>query len=109
MRSRLIEAWFRLTAFFRRRRLERDLDDELAFHIAMRQADVVAARGSAQEASREARRQFGNVTAVKERMREMWMFPSAESIWQDIAYATRSLRRQPGFTAVVLLVLAAAI
>ena len=109
MRSRLIEAWFRLRASFRRRRLERDLDDEIAFHIAMRQDAVAAARASTPDANREAHRRFGSVTGVKERMREMWTFPSVESIWQDAVYATRSLRRQPGFTAVVLLVLGAAI
>jgi len=109
MRSRLIEAWFRLRASFRRRRLERDLDDEIAFHIAMRQDAVAAARASTPDANREAHRQFGSVTGVKERMREMWTFPSVESIWQDAVYATRRLRRQPGFTAVVLLVLGAAI
>jgi hypothetical protein len=39
---KLIETWYRVTASFRRRRLEQDLDNEVAFHIAMRQAYATA-------------------------------------------------------------------
>ena len=109
MWSRLIEAWYRLTASLRRRRLDRDLDDEVAFHLAMRQASYTEHGASATDARREAVKRFGNPTALKERMRDMRTFPSFESIRQDVRYAVRSLRRQPGFTAVVVLVLAAVI
>ena len=87
MWSRLIEAWYRVTASFRRRRLERDLDDEVAFHLAMRQADVAHDGESGVEPGREAARRFGNVTALKEQMRDMWTFP------RSTASGRTSLRR----------------
>ena len=105
MVSSLIELWYRVTATFRRRRLERDLDDEVAFHLAMRHADTVAGGVLPSDAKREARRRFGNVTVLKEQMREMRTFPSLDSIRQDVWYAVRSLRRQPGVSAVIVGVL----
>ena len=78
------EAAHRLTASIRWRRLERDLDDELAFHLEMRQQRLIDDGVAEEDAGREARRRFGNVMAVKEEMREMWTFPSVESIWQDV-------------------------
>jgi predicted permease len=107
MWSRLTEAWYRVTASFRRRRLERDLDDEVAFHLAMRAAAVAAAGKSGVDPGREAARRFGNATALKEQMRAMWTFPSLDSIRQDVNYAVRTLRRQPGFTTVAVLILGA--
>jgi predicted permease len=104
-----MELWYRVTASFRRRRLERDLDDEMAFHLAMRQASYAENGATAAAARRRAVRRFGNPAALKEQMRDMWTFPSLESIRQDVRYAVRNLRRQPGFTAVVVLVLATVI
>src|SRR6185503_2557135 len=97
----------RVTASFRRRRLERDLDDEVAFHLAMRAAAAGSAGESGIDSQREAARRFGNATALKEQMRAMWTFPSLDSIWQDVRYAVRTLRRQPGFAVVAVLILSA--
>jgi putative ABC transport system permease protein len=101
-----IGVWHRLTAFFGRRRRDRDLNDELAFHLAMRQADLERAGASPGDARLAARRLFGNVASLKEQTGDMWKFPSFESLVQDVRYAIRSLIKTPAFSVVAVLVLA---
>jgi hypothetical protein len=84
----------RLRALLQRRRLDRDLEDELAFHLPM--------RGD----SPGARRRFGNTTHRKEQIRELWTFASLETIAQDLRYAVRLLRKSPVFAVVAILSLA---
>ena len=88
----------RLRALWRRPQLDRDLEDELAFHLAMK----AAASGDASEA----RRQFGNPTAWKESSRDLWTFTALESWWQDLRYALRTLARNPTVTGVAVAALA---
>ena len=96
-RDRGLTVWNRVAKLWRRRQLARDIDDELAFHLAMKAADTTDARA--------ARKQFGNVAVLREEVHDMWTFPSLESIWQDLKYALRTLRRAPAFTVVAVLVL----
>lgn len=59
-----------------------------------------------EQAEQTARREFGNVTLLRERSREEWQWSRVESILADIKYTFRRLRRSPGFAATVLLTLA---
>jgi putative ABC transport system permease protein len=78
--------------------LDRDLEDEMLFHLEMK----------AQETGDrlEARRQFGNASALKEVCREMWTFTALETWWRDIRYGLRTLGRNPSFVFVAVLALA---
>jgi predicted permease len=105
MRNLLRRVWY----VIRQRQFERDLAEEIEFHRAMAQQELE--RNSVPGASAEdaARRAIGNTTLAREDSRGVWIWPWLESLWQDAAYALRNLRRQPGFTAVVVLVLATVI
>jgi len=106
MRSWLTQLRLRLTALFRRKALDRELDDEISFHLAMRDAHYHAVGMDQGEVRYATNRQFGNSTTVKERMRDMWTFASVESFAQDFRYALRMLRKNAAFSAVAILTLA---
>jgi len=101
---RLIELGYRLVALVRRRQLERDLDDELAFHLSMKEAEY--ARSGVRDPRRAALRQFGNVARTREEVRDMWTFPSAESVWADVRFAGRRLLNDRAFTLLAVTALA---
>jgi len=104
--SWLNKTLLRLKALVRRRQLDLDLDDELAFHLAMRAEKNRAVGTEPKEASHAARRRFGNIGSVKEQSRAMWTFTSLESWWMDVRYAARSLAKNPAFTIVAVLAIA---
>jgi predicted permease len=94
---------------FRRRKLLDDLSEELRLHIEERVEQLKREGMSAAEAERQARIAFGNRTVVEERSREVWQWPTLESIWADMRLALRQLRRSPGYTFAAILTLALAI
>ena len=94
---------------FRRRKLYDDLSEEIRLHIEERTEQLMADGMSRHEAEQAARRAFGNRTLLEERSREVWQWPRLESIWADVRFALRQLRRSPGFTLAAIVTLALAI
>lgn len=99
-------AAFRLRLKTLVRRPDRDLEDELSFHLAMREAKDRASDVTAHDAQAAAKKQFGNVARIKEACREMRTFMSLETFLQDLRYGARGLVRSPGLTLVTALTLA---
>ena len=94
--------------------IRRDVDDELAFHLAAK-ADALQREGlSAEAAHEEALRQFGDLASTREQLvaegrrdeRQSRLFRVLDNLWRDVRMAARSLRRSLGFTVVAVLVLA---
>ncbi len=87
----------KLKALFRRRQLNRDLQDELAYHLEQRQLHG------------ETRAPFGNPTLIQEATRDVWMFRWLEELSRDVRHAFRTMRHAPGYTLAVILLLAVGI
>jgi putative ABC transport system permease protein len=96
----------RLIKTLRRRTVERDIEDELRFHLELRAADLQRSGMSADDAQREARRLLGNDSSLRDRTREADVWVRLETALQDMRYAARTLWRTPLFTIAATLTLA---
>src|ERR1700758_3753402 len=92
-----------------RRRPYDDISVSIEEHLDERAEELMEAGLSREEAAQKARREFGNVTAIAERSREVWQWPTLESIWADVRFAFRQLRKSPGFAFAAVATLALAI
>src|SRR6516225_7776159 len=89
-----------------RRRLYRELSEEIQAHLDEKAEELVAGGMSREEARHAARREFGNVGVAEENAREVWRWPTIEDFLLDVHYGLRTLRHNPVFTVVGLLTIA---
>ena len=95
-----------IARLFKRRRLYEDLSEEIRGHLEEKTNELIDNGMPAEQAALVARREFGNVTVIEERGRETWHWVWLEALLADVHYGVRSLRKNPGFTFVVILTLA---
>src|SRR4029453_1505680 len=103
---RIADLWLRLRALVSPGRTERDLHDELTFHLAMQARKHRAAGMDEPQTRQSARRAFGSTAHVEDACRDVRGISFFETLWQDLRYAVRSLRRAPIFAATVVATIA---
>ena len=96
----------RLRSLRRRGRQEAELDEEIRFHLAEEMEERIAEGRSPEDARTGARRDFGNVTLIRELTREAWGWGPAERLFRDVRSAFRGMGRNPGYTSAVVVTLA---
>ncbi len=102
----LTDLLFRIRALFRRRGMDKDLSDEVAFHLDMQERKYRAEGLSPKEARRKARVKFGGVERQKEHARDAWGVTLLHDIGGDVRFAGRQLIRRPAFSVLAVSTLA---
>lgn len=95
-----------LRYLFSRRRVARELDNELAFHLEQEERLLIGQGMPPAEARRQVRlRMGGSLDGIREQVRDESGAPFLENLWGDLAYAWRNLRSHPGYLFVAVLTL----
>jgi hypothetical protein len=92
-----------LLNWFRRGRLESDLDRELKYHLNRRVDDLIHSGLPETEAKRQATLEIGGITQVQEEVRDIWLTRWLREFAYDVRLSARSFRRRPSFTATAVL------
>ncbi|HEY1107869.1 MAG TPA: ABC transporter permease, partial [Opitutaceae bacterium] len=98
--------WFRVKTLFRRRNVEAEMAEEMRLHLERRTQEKMADGLPSEAARQAAQREFGGLAQMQERCRDERRFLWLEQSAQDVRYAFRQLRRNPGFAATAVSILA---
>jgi predicted permease len=96
----------RIKQFFSRHRLYAELDEEMTTHLEQRVEELVGEGMTKEQAQAKARREFGNVTAIKRTAREAWGWKGMEDLFVDLRFGLRMLKKNPVITLAAVLTLA---
>jgi len=86
--------------------MERDMDEEMRFHVEARAADLMSGSVPQPEALRQARLEFGGLETTKQECRDAVGVSFLETLFQDVRHGLRAMLRMPAFTAITVIVLA---
>src|SRR5262249_2154172 len=96
MLNQFLQLWRRLLFYLRRDQFDRELAEEMKFHLELKAEENLRAGMEPAEARCAAERRFGNQTLLREVSREMWGVRSIETIFQDLRYGAGAGRAGPG-------------